>query len=147
MKIKSSGSAILIILLVTASLLWYLTIAYNTTILYTDIILHKRQYEQQKWYAEGLIQWAIGVAKVSFDQLKTQIQNNPLHIGLRIGFEMPHEQTGVVTFSKATEQEISIIGKATRGNAQCTIACRLERRILDTLKTEFIVQDWSIIRE
>lgn len=143
MKHTSAGSALFIILIITASLLLYLSSAYRTTLLYTDVVMQKRQHEQQKWYAHGIINWGLALAKVNFDDLLKQLATSgTVIIGLKLSKKVPEGQSGALIFSDGTETSVALKALAKNVESSCTIACRLERRILNTQKHEFSVRNW-----
>ena len=107
--------------------------------------MQKRQHEQQKWYAQGIANWGLALAKVNFDDLIKQLAHSgSIKIDLRISKNVPAGQSGTLIFSDGTETSVALKALAKNTESTCTIECRLERRILDTQKTEFTVRNWVI---
>lgn len=144
MKQSVPGSALLIMLIITAGLLVYCTIVYRTTTLYTDVAEQKRAFEQQKWYAHGILNWGIAVAKTHFAHIIQERAAGDLQIGLQLSTDVPHDQTGSLILSAADENTVKLSAHASRGQAVCTISCQLNQRSLEGQKPEYSITSWKI---
>jgi len=145
MKHTHAGSAVLIVLLLTAGVVLYITTVYRTTLLYTDVVLHYRQAQVQRWYATGVLNWGIAVAQTDFQRLQEQLAvYEQLKAEVQLSDKQPKEQTGALVITKIDNTTVALTAHAQCGEAQCRISCLVVYQQREGHKPHVAVRNWNI---